>query len=76
MRMVGRACALRQTPSSIGTCTLGRENDNVAADDRNAKAAGILFDWAQQVGERATLERMLADGLIFIRTTGASPSCA
>jgi hypothetical protein len=36
----------------------------------DVKTAAAAFDHAQQVGDRGTLDRMLADELIFIRMTG------
>jgi ketosteroid isomerase-like protein len=36
----------------------------------DVKAAAAAFDQAQQTGDRATLDRMLANDLIFIRMSG------
>jgi ketosteroid isomerase-like protein len=36
----------------------------------DVKSAAAAFDQAQQVGDAATLQRILADDLIFIRMTG------
>jgi ketosteroid isomerase-like protein len=42
----------------------------IAPAQSDVNAAADAFDHAQQVGDRATLERMLADDLIFIRMSG------
>jgi ketosteroid isomerase-like protein len=51
------------------TAWLGATGSVWAQD--NVRAAADAFDHAQQVGDQATLARMLADDLIFIRMTGA-----
>jgi ketosteroid isomerase-like protein len=43
---------------------------NHGAAQTDVKAAADAFDHAQQVGDRATLERMLADDRVFIRMSG------
>jgi ketosteroid isomerase-like protein len=50
------------------TAWLGATGSAWAQDD--VQAAADAFDHAQQVGDQATLARMLADDLIFIRMTG------
>ncbi len=40
------------------------------AAQTDVKAAADAFDHAQQVGDRATLARMLADEVVFIRMSG------
>jgi ketosteroid isomerase-like protein len=40
------------------------------AQGEDVKAAADRFDQAQQAGDGATLERMLADDLVFVRMTG------
>lgn len=46
----------------------GAIHDGAAQSD--VKAAAASFDRAQQTGDRATLERMLADDMVFIRMSG------
>ena len=41
-----------------------------SAAQTDVKAAADAFDHAQQVGDRATLARMLADDVVFIRMSG------